>query len=95
MSEFRVTPQTLQQKAQELSAKNSRLRQLIEQLQQQKNELNGQWEGDAKTTFDSAFNADVPKLMNFTAAIDEYVQKLAQIAQEYDNAERKNVSVIG
>lgn len=92
MAEFRVSPQTLQQKAEELRGINSRFKSAIETLQQQEASLNGQWDGDAHDAFHSAFTNDVTRMTTFYSAVEEYVQKLNQIAQEYNKAEQINLS---
>ena len=93
MAEFRVTPQTLQSKAEELRSLNSSYKSAIETLQQQEGTLNGQWDGQAHDTFHREFTKDVTRLTQFYTAIEDYVQKLNQIAQEYAKAEQANVSV--
>lgn len=90
MAEFRVTPQTLNSKAQELQKLNSQYKNALETLQQQEGALRGQWEGDAHDAFENAFKTDMNKLTTFYAAIEDYVQKLNMIAQEYAKAEQKN-----
>ena len=93
MGEFRVSPQTLQQKAEELRGLNARYKGAIETLQNQETSLNGQWDGEAHDTFHREFTRDVSRLLQFYSAIEEYAQKLDQIAQEYAKAERANMNV--
>lgn len=92
MAEFRVTPQMLQNKASELQGLNAKYKAAIEELQQQESTLNGQWDGDARNAFDREFKKDIGRLQMFYSAIEDYVQKLNQIAQEYAKAENQNVS---
>ena len=50
------------------------------------------WEGEAKTAFHKAFTQDVTQMHNFYNAIEQYVQKLDQIATAYEQAEKKNTA---
>jgi len=55
--------------------------------------LNGMWEGDAKNTFDKAYNQNLIQFENFYKGINEYVKALNQVADEYDRTEAINVQV--
>ena len=80
-STIQVTTATLKNKANELKNLNSA-----------ESSLNGMWEGEAKDAFHKAFSQDITQMHNFYNAIEQYVQKLEQIAAAYEKAEKKNTS---
>ncbi len=92
MGQFTVTPQTLRDKADQLHSLNSQYKAALETLQSQEGTLQGQWEGQARDTFHREFTKDVSRLMQFYSAVEDYSQKLRQIAQQYADAEKKNLS---
>lgn len=93
MAEFQVTASTLKQKAEELSTLNNNFAKKVEELMASEKSLSGMWEGQAKETFENAFNTDAGKMNQFKAAVDEYYSRLLTIVSQYEQAESKNVSV--
>lgn len=91
-NQFTVTTAQLNQKAGELRNSNRSLTTQIETLRNQHNSLNGMWEGDAKNAFDKAFNRDIQQMQNFYNEINKYVDKLTEIAKNYEVAENKNLT---
>lgn len=91
-NQFTVTTAQLNQKAGELRANNRNLTSQIEALRNQHRALNGMWEGDAKNAFDKAFNRDIQQMQNFYNEINNYIEKLTQIAENYEKAENKNLT---
>ena len=89
---IQVTPQTLRTKAGELKQMNTRFKQEYEALQNKESSINGMWEGEARNEFHNAFQKDMTQMSNFYNAIAQYVEKLNEIATEYENAEKKNLS---
>ena len=92
MSEIIVTSGTLRSKAEELSQMNSQFRDAVSDLTEQEEALRHQFEGEASDAFDAAFKKDTVQMQNFYNVIEQYVQKLVQIAEAYEKAEQANVS---
>lgn len=92
---IQVTTATLKNKANELKSLNSKFKSQVENLKSAESSLNGMWEGEAKTAFHKAFTqdiTDITQMHNFYNAIEQYVQKLDQIATAYEQAEKKNIA---
>lgn len=92
---FTVTPATVNSKAQELHSQNARLKSLIESMRAQEESLNGMWDGEANDAFHNAFMKDITQMSNFYNAIEQYVQKLQEIAKKYQQAENTNCGIAG
>ncbi len=90
--QIQVTTTQIKNKANELKSLNSRFKNQINSLRSSESSLNSMWDGEANDAFHKAFNNDMTQLTNFYNAIEQYVQKLNQIAQAYDKAEKTNVS---
>ena len=88
-----VNTAELNSKASELNQANSSFKSQVENLQQQEQALSSMWEGDANTAFHAAFTKDITQMNNFYNAIAQYVQKLIEIAKQYDAAEQKNQGI--
>lgn len=91
-STIQVTTATLKNKANELKNLNSKFKSQVENLNSAESSLNGMWEGEVKDAFHKAFSQDITQMHNFYNAIEQYVQKLEQIAAAYEKAEKKNTS---
>ncbi len=92
-SQFTVTPSSLRQKASDLRSSNRSFTTDLNNLRNQKHALDGMWDGDAKQAFDRAFNHDIQQMQEFYNAVEDYVRKLDEIARNYEQTERRNVSV--
>ena len=92
MGELIVTSGTLRSKAEELNSMNEQFKNAISSLTEEEGTLRGQFEGEASDAFHAAFTRDTTQMQNFYNAIAQYVQKLIQIADGYEKAERANVS---
>lgn len=90
---IQVTPKTLRTKADDLRSQNKTLRSHLDQLRTQANSLDGMWEGDAHNAFKSDFTNNMSKIEQFCSAIDTYATALENIANQYETAESKNVSI--
>lgn len=90
---IQVTPKTLRSKADELRSQNKTLRTQIDQFRSQANSLNGMWEGDAHNAFKAETTKSMGKMEQFCAAIDNFATALDNIANQYEAAESKNVSI--
>lgn len=92
MSEIIVTSSSLRSKAEELSQMNEQFRNAVSSLTEEESALRSQYEGEASDAFHNAFTRDTTQMQNFYNAIAQYVQKLIQIADTYEKAERANVN---
>lgn len=90
MAQITVTTSQLKSKISTLQSYNRQLNTQISQLQNQERSLCSMWEGEAKNTFDAAFNKDIQQMQNFYKAIEQYVAKLTEIVKSYEQAEAKN-----
>lgn len=89
---IQVTTSTITSKASELKSLNSKFKGYIQNLQTAENSLNSMWDGEANDAFHNAFQRDITQMNNFYNAIEQYVSKLNEIAQQYDKAEKTNLS---
>lgn len=92
MSMFRVSSGELRQKAQQLEQMNAQFKTAVESLANQEQNLATMWEGEAQKAFRTAFNNDRQQFMNFYNGIAKYIQALQDAAQQYEQAEAKNLS---
>ena len=53
------------------------------------------WEGEAKTAFHNAFNADVAQMDEFRNVITQFSKSLENIASEYESKEAMNIQMAG
>lgn len=92
MSMFRVSSAELRQKAEQLEQMNTQFKNAVEALANQEQSLATMWEGEAQKAFRTAFNNDRQQFDNFYNGIAKYIQALRDAAQQYDQAEAKNLS---
>ncbi len=92
MSMFRVSSAELRQKADQLEQMNAQFKASVEALSTQEQSLATMWEGEAQKAFRTAFNNDRQQFDNFYNGIAKYIQALRDAAQQYDQAEAKNVA---
>lgn len=90
MSLINVAPQELISRANQLEELNQQFLSAVRQLETLEGTLNGMWDGEANDTFHNAFNSDKIQMTNFYNAIQQYVQKLKEIAARYQQAEAMN-----
>lgn len=93
MSMFRVSSSELRQKAQQLEQMNAQFKTAIQALVTQEQSLATMFEGEAQKAFHTAFNNDRQQFENFYNGIAKYIQALRDAAQQYDQAEAKNLSI--
>lgn len=91
-NQIEVTTSTLTNKANELKSLNSRFKSQVSTLRSYESSLNGMWDGEANNAFHSAFTKDATQMDNFYNAIEKYISSLNEIIQEYERAERANLS---
>ena len=95
MSEFRVSLNEVQSKAEELKQLNSQFKNAVSELEGIEQQLVGMWEGAARDAFHNAFSNDKIQMDNFYAAIELFAQTLSGIAAKYAQAEAMNVDLAG
>ncbi len=89
MGYFEVTSREIRSKASALSELNQQFKQKAGDLENKEISLCTMWEGDAKSTFHMAFTKDKSQMDAFHALIGQYVEALLEIAQRYEEAERR------
>ena len=90
MAEIKVTSGVLKEKASRLRQLNSQFKSQVSQLVSQESTLNGQWEGEARDAFHTAFMRDRQQWDRFSQVVEEYARALDKDADNYDRAERMN-----
>lgn len=89
-----VTPQELRKKAEELRVYNESYKRQLQEMVAIKNALNLKWEGSAKVVFNEKFEERATLFDSFYTAIQGYVSVLLNIAERYENVERRNASLV-
>ena len=87
---FTVTASDMQRVINELTSANSEFKSRVSELEAAQQELSSQWQGDANTAFNQAFQNDKGQWTTFANLIDQYVQTLSTILQTYQTAEQAN-----
>lgn len=80
---FKVTPEVLQQKSQEIAAQVSTLRGLFADVQQAVNGTAAYWQGEAGTAHRDAYNSHNEDFNTMLARLQEHVTDLNSIAGNY------------
>ena len=93
MSMFEVTSSELRSKAEALLNLNSQFAAGKSDLEGKEGALISMWEGEAKRLFHDAFLRDCEQMDVFKALIEEYVNALLEIAQRYEEAEKRNAEL--
>ena len=92
MAKFQVTASELKTAIADLQEKNRTFKTKVSELEQTQQSLKAQWQGDANTAFNAAFEQDKAKWTSFSNLIDQYIQALNTIMQTYEKAEATNTS---
>ncbi len=92
MAQIKVTFQQLKDKASDLERLNRSFRDEVENMNNLEHTVSACWEGEARDAFHQAYSDDRTKFEAFAICIDKYVLALREAAQEYEAAERRNVS---
>lgn len=95
MAEIKVTTSELRNKAEELSTQNTQLKGKVDELVASEGTLTSMWEGEARDAFHKAFETDKNQWENFMKVIEQFVQAMNQIADEYDKQEAANAQIAG
>ena len=91
---FQVTPAQLNSTKEGIQSMNQNFNQILSQLIETEAALNGQWEGEAKKKFATAFKNDVEKMRKFHITMNTYITTLGNISTKYSTTEAQNVSLI-
>ena len=59
----------------------------------QLSELNARWDGEANDAFHGAFMTDKGKMDEFSHLIEQYTERLRQIAIRYEQTEQNTTSI--
>ena len=89
-----VTPQELRKIAEELRQYNESLKKQLQEMAAIKNSLNTKWEGTAKEAFNKKFEERATMFDVFYMAMHGYISVLLNIAERYENVERKNAALV-
>ena len=92
MAKFQVTTAELKAAIADLQEKNGTFKNKVSELEQSQQALRAQWQGDANTAFNTAFENDKAQWTTFSTLIDQYIQSLQTILQTYEQAEATNTS---
>lgn len=92
MAKFQVTTAELKAAIADLQEKNSTFLTKVNELEQAQQALRAQWQGDANTAFNTAFENDKAQWMNFSKLITQYIQALQTIMETYEKAEAANTT---
>lgn len=88
--QFKVTTANLSEAANKLNSYNRNLKTKILELSAKQKILDGQWDGEANTAFNQAFQKDIKQFDKFTELVDKYVDALKKIREAYQSAEANN-----
>lgn len=91
--QIRVTPEILQERANEYGTASNDITTIMNNLQRLQDTLRSEWEGDAFQGFDAQFNELKPKVQNFAELmqqINEQLVKTAQAMQQNDQDLKRN-----
>ncbi len=92
MAAFTVTASQLRAAANEIRELNGQFKSQVGNLETQEASLASMWEGEAQKAFRAAFNSDKGQMDNFYNLIEQFCQKLEEIATKYEQAEQQNLS---
>ena len=77
----------------ELRSLNQEFNSKAADIRQEHQNLITKWEGDASTAFEQNFHREEVGFDNFYQAIEEYVEALQEILNQYETAEAQNVNI--
>lgn len=93
MSKYTLTAQEIRGAISGLTPLNAQFKARIGDLAGKQAELASQWQGDANTAFNNAFNTDKSKWDSFATLMDQYIEALQNILTTYETAESTNVQI--
>ena len=92
-NEIKVTAEQITRKKEELTQENARLKELIQNLQTQNDNLSAMWEVEAKADYTKIVRDACTQFNNFGKQIDNYCRVLGDIAENYKRAEQENEQI--
>lgn len=92
MSKYQVTKAELQSVINELKTQNQDFKTRVTELQSAQQELGSQWQGEANTAFNTAFQNDAGQWTSFANLVDQYIEALTTIMTTYELAEDVNTA---
>ena len=92
MAQFGVDLAKLRTALADLGKEKGKLSNKISDLQTSEQTLSGKWEGEAKDSFEKAFNDDLKKMNLFIEAVGKYERALQDTIAAYEKAESTNIS---
>lgn len=92
MAQFGVDLAKLRAALADLQKERGNLSTKIDEFQASEKTLSGKWEGDAKDSFEKAFNDDVKKMDLFIQAVQKYEKVLQDTIAAYEKAESANIT---
>ena len=95
MSFYQVSSSQLRRSGDELIGLVERFKSQKEELSSDEMALAGMWEGEARESFHQAFIRDMGQMEAFVEVVTSYYQVMESIADRYDAAESKNLSIAG
>ena len=95
MAKFQVTATELREKAELLRQLRERYAKKVQELVLAQQKLSVSWEGAGKAAFDRVFQEDCMKMDLFRQTVEEYYQVLQQIIAGYEQAENRNIRIVG
>lgn len=93
MSDFKVTPSVLKSNADTLTDLNARFKGSVDSLVTSEGALNAMWDGEANDAFHAAFMTDKAKMDEFSRLIEQYTERLRQIAARYEQTEQSTTNI--
>lgn len=93
MAFFQVNSTDLHSSSEQLIMLNQKFKTQREELISEELALKSMWEGEANESFHRAFLRDAGQMEAFMQIIDNYAHVMETIAERYDSAEAKNLSV--
>ena len=93
MSDFKVTPSVLKSNADTLTDLNARFKGSVDSLVTSEGALNAMWDGEANDAFHAAFMTDKAKMDEFSRLIEQYTERLRQIAVRYEQTEQSTTNI--
>lgn len=95
MSFYQISSSQLRNSGAELMGLLEKFRTQKEELNSDEVALSSMWEGEAKESFHQAFMRDCGQMDAFIEVVKGYGQVIETIADRYDAAESKNLSIAG
>lgn len=89
---LRVTPEKLRSTSGQFEQSNTKVSTLTQQMTDIAKELSSTWGGEAAQMYYSKLNGLNGDIQKLTRMITEHINDLNSIAQQYENAEKNNLS---